>query len=232
MKFSVIGFDCILEKRVELILIEWWGILLSFLKAWIASFEKPKVTPNSLFPSPTGVSPYLRFGCLSPRLFYHRLTELYRKVSWSIYIARTNLSFKANKIIDKILTIGATPLFKLEKVLCLLCLPHRKAIGTMSQFGASLLVETFPQLPFPRFLEMVDCCETLVTVLWFALVQPPHWPSLNKFCCYFFFSKSMFSFVRCSSMFSQCLTSGFWRWYWFGPKSYDIKCSAFYTLHI
>ncbi|CAH3021121.1 unnamed protein product [Porites evermanni] len=49
-------------------------------KAWIASFEKPKVTPNSLFPSPTGVSPYLRFGCLSPRLFYHRLAELYRKV--------------------------------------------------------------------------------------------------------------------------------------------------------
>lgn len=34
---------------------------------------------------------------------------------------------------------------------------------------------------------MVDCCETLVTVLWFSLVQPPHWPSLNKFCCYFFF---------------------------------------------
>lgn len=52
-------------------------------KAWIASFEKPKVTPNSLFPSPTGVSPYLRFGCLSPRLFYHRLTELYRKVKSS-----------------------------------------------------------------------------------------------------------------------------------------------------
>lgn len=49
-------------------------------KAWIASFEKPKVTPNSLFPSPTGLSPYLRFGCLSPRLFYHRLSELYRKV--------------------------------------------------------------------------------------------------------------------------------------------------------
>lgn len=49
-------------------------------KAWIASFEKPKVTPNSLFPSPTGLSPYLRFGCLSPRLFYHRLTELYSKV--------------------------------------------------------------------------------------------------------------------------------------------------------
>ena len=52
-----------------------------FTQAWIASFEKPKVTPNSLFPSPTGVSPCLRFGCLSPRLIYHRLTELYRKVS-------------------------------------------------------------------------------------------------------------------------------------------------------
>lgn len=49
-------------------------------KAWVASFEKPKMTPNSLLASPTGLSPYFRFGCLSPRLFYWRLTELYRKV--------------------------------------------------------------------------------------------------------------------------------------------------------
>lgn len=36
---------------------------------------------NSLLASPTGLSPYLRFGCLSCRLFYFKLTDLYRKVS-------------------------------------------------------------------------------------------------------------------------------------------------------
>lgn len=49
-------------------------------KAWVASFEKPKLTPQSLMSNQTGVSPYLRFGCLSVRLFYWKLTELYRKV--------------------------------------------------------------------------------------------------------------------------------------------------------
>lgn len=43
-------------------------------KAWVASFCKPKMTPQSLLPSQTGLSPYLRFGCLSTRLFYHQLT--------------------------------------------------------------------------------------------------------------------------------------------------------------
>lgn len=35
---------------------------------------------SSLLASPTGLSPYLRFGCLSCRLFYYRLWDLYRKV--------------------------------------------------------------------------------------------------------------------------------------------------------
>ena len=50
-------------------------------KAWVASFGRPKMTPQSLLASPTGLSPYLRFGCLSTRLFYHALSDLYRKVS-------------------------------------------------------------------------------------------------------------------------------------------------------
>ncbi|KAF0301665.1 Cryptochrome-1 [Amphibalanus amphitrite] len=50
-------------------------------KAWIASFGRPKMTPQSLKASVTGVSPYLRFGALSPRLFYRDLAYLYRKVS-------------------------------------------------------------------------------------------------------------------------------------------------------
>ncbi|CAG5018070.1 unnamed protein product [Parnassius apollo] len=48
--------------------------------AWLASFGRPKMTPQSLLASPTGLSPYLRFGCLSSRLFYYQLTELYKRV--------------------------------------------------------------------------------------------------------------------------------------------------------
>ena len=49
-------------------------------QAWVASFEKPKMTTQSLFPSQTALSPYLRFGCLSSRTFYWKLRELFRKV--------------------------------------------------------------------------------------------------------------------------------------------------------
>lgn len=49
-------------------------------KAWVASFGRPKMTPQSLLPSQTGLSPYLRFGCISTRLFYHQLTDLYKKI--------------------------------------------------------------------------------------------------------------------------------------------------------
>lgn len=43
--------------------------------SWVAKFEKPQTSPNSLEPSTTVLSPYLKFGCLSPRLFWHRLHE-------------------------------------------------------------------------------------------------------------------------------------------------------------
>ncbi len=46
---------------------------------------------NSLLASPTGLSPYLRFGCLSCRLFYFKLTDLYRKVSMLSYLYVTVL---------------------------------------------------------------------------------------------------------------------------------------------
>uniref|UniRef100_A0AAQ4QMR5 Photolyase/cryptochrome alpha/beta domain-containing protein n=1 Tax=Gasterosteus aculeatus aculeatus TaxID=481459 RepID=A0AAQ4QMR5_GASAC len=49
-------------------------------KAWVANFERPRMNANSLLASPTGLSPYLRFGCLSCRLFYFKLTDLYHKV--------------------------------------------------------------------------------------------------------------------------------------------------------
>ncbi|XP_073944067.1 cryptochrome-1-like [Choristoneura fumiferana] len=49
-------------------------------KAWVATFGRPKMTPQSLLASQTGLSPYLRFGCLSTRLFYYQLSELYTRV--------------------------------------------------------------------------------------------------------------------------------------------------------
>ncbi|KAK2100524.1 Cryptochrome-2 [Saguinus oedipus] len=47
--------------------------------AWVANYERPRMNANSLLASPTGLSPYLRFGCLSCRLFYYRLWDLYKK---------------------------------------------------------------------------------------------------------------------------------------------------------
>lgn len=46
---------------------------------WVSNFEKPKTSPNSLLPSTTVLSPYLKFGCLSSRLFYKRLKEIYAR---------------------------------------------------------------------------------------------------------------------------------------------------------
>lgn len=50
-------------------------------KAFIATYSKPKMTPKSLLASPTGLAPYLRFGCLSTRLFFSELNDLYQKVN-------------------------------------------------------------------------------------------------------------------------------------------------------
>lgn len=45
-------------------------------KTWICKFEKPNTAPNSIKPSTTVLSPYLKFGCLSARYFYHKLKEV------------------------------------------------------------------------------------------------------------------------------------------------------------
>lgn len=44
-------------------------------KQWVCSFEKPKSSPNSIEPSTTVLSPYISHGCLSAKLFYHKLKE-------------------------------------------------------------------------------------------------------------------------------------------------------------
>ncbi|XP_055541218.1 cryptochrome-1 [Wyeomyia smithii] len=44
--------------------------------AWVCSFEKPKTAPNSIQPSTTVLSPYVKFGCLSSRLFMKELQQV------------------------------------------------------------------------------------------------------------------------------------------------------------
>nr|XP_006642290.2 PREDICTED: cryptochrome-2-like [Lepisosteus oculatus] len=48
--------------------------------AWVCGFQKPNTEPNALSPSTTVLSPYLKFGCLSARTFWWRLTDVYRGV--------------------------------------------------------------------------------------------------------------------------------------------------------
>lgn len=47
-------------------------------KSWVCSFEKPNTSPNSLEPSTTVLSPYVKFGCLSARLFMHQIQNVIR----------------------------------------------------------------------------------------------------------------------------------------------------------
>ncbi|RWS10201.1 cryptochrome-2-like protein [Dinothrombium tinctorium] len=48
---------------------------------WVVSFAKPNTSPNSLKPSTTVLSPYLKFGCLSCRRLYFKLKEIESKSS-------------------------------------------------------------------------------------------------------------------------------------------------------
>lgn len=53
----------------------------SLLKqARLANSEDSQTNSSSLLASPTGLSPYLRFGCLSCRLVYMKFTDLYGEV--------------------------------------------------------------------------------------------------------------------------------------------------------
>ena len=47
--------------------------------SWVRAFEKPKTSPNSLEPSTTVLSPYLKFGCVSPRDMYYKLVAINAK---------------------------------------------------------------------------------------------------------------------------------------------------------
>lgn len=48
-------------------------------KEWVRDFEKPNTSPNSLEPSTTVLSPYLKFGCVSARTFYYEIKNVQKE---------------------------------------------------------------------------------------------------------------------------------------------------------
>lgn len=91
----------------------------SCLQEWVCRFEKPQTSPTSLSPSTTILSPYITFGCLSARLFWWKLTEVYQGVSvpvapphWDLIFFRLFLkkdflsSMKSGPAVDILLNIS------------------------------------------------------------------------------------------------------------------------------
>lgn len=63
----------------------------------MCKFSKPDTSPNSIEPSTTVLSPYLKFGCLSSRLMYHRL----HNVKWNFLLGTFGFNrFIFLKVID------------------------------------------------------------------------------------------------------------------------------------
>lgn len=48
-------------------------------KDQVLYFKKPNTSPNALIPSTTTLSPYLKFGCISPRVVWHFIQDLKNK---------------------------------------------------------------------------------------------------------------------------------------------------------
>lgn len=55
-------------------------VCLRFVQLVKNDFEDVPLSAASMTSSPTHLSPYLRFGCLSARMMWQRLTDAYAKV--------------------------------------------------------------------------------------------------------------------------------------------------------
>lgn len=83
---SPLLYFCLMSSASSWVLslmVMWVSSLYLSVQVWVANLEHPRVSTCSLYASPTGLSPYLRFGCLSCRVLYYNLRELYMKVLWS-----------------------------------------------------------------------------------------------------------------------------------------------------
>ena len=106
-------------------------------KAWVAAFEKPKGDPAAFDPKPatTILSPYLKFGCISARLFYESLQQ--------VRAARPLLTCLAPRAPMYVLTeaaIGSAPYHQT----CTVAKGHRygplRSVNNWQAFGAAILM--------------------------------------------------------------------------------------------
>ena len=58
--------------------------MVFFIQLVKSDFEEVPLNAASMASSGTHLSPFLRFGCLSPRVMWQRLTETYGKVGCSL----------------------------------------------------------------------------------------------------------------------------------------------------
>ena len=71
-----------------------WHASMAGTQDWVVQFEKPKGNPAALEPCTTVLSPAMKFGCLSARLFYARLAQVSLLVylcSWTSNVLRVVL---------------------------------------------------------------------------------------------------------------------------------------------
>lgn len=73
--------------------------------AWVASFAKPDTSPNSLQPSTTVLSPYLKAGCLSSLFLYEELSKIYSMYAGKHTLPPVSLHGQVNDAIYCILIL-------------------------------------------------------------------------------------------------------------------------------
>ena len=77
MKFK----GCVWGFYLSIYLLMYLSTLSAYIQLKKNDFEKIPLNSGSILSSGTHLSPYLRFGCLSPRVLWHFFTEAYEKVS-------------------------------------------------------------------------------------------------------------------------------------------------------
>ena len=76
------GIDSNFQLKISLLY--YTVYLLDFCQMVKNDFEEVALSAATMPSSPTHLSPYLRFGCLSPRVMWHRVMDCYEKVGISI----------------------------------------------------------------------------------------------------------------------------------------------------
>lgn len=90
---------------------------------WVAGFQKPETSPNSIEPSTTVLSPYIKFGCLSSSLFYYELDKIYKARSHTMppVSLHGQLLWRGKSSVIPYLNSCVCDIFLLLRIRCFFC---------------------------------------------------------------------------------------------------------------